>query len=65
MFSNLSLTLHPISYDLIIAGMMTYFAEEFGFSSTEVVALMGVHTLGEARAANTGFVVRIRNKLCG
>jgi Peroxidase len=39
--------------------MMDYFAKEFGFTSTEVVALMGVHTLGEARATNSGFQVRL------
>ena len=36
---------------------MAYFATEFGFNSTEVVALMGIHTLGQAVTDNSGFVV--------
>ena len=35
--------------------MMSYFGKEFGFTSTEVVALMGVHTLGQASSTNSGF----------
>ena len=36
---------------------MKFFATEFGFSATEVVALMGVHTLGSAKETNSGFKV--------
>ncbi len=36
---------------------MDYFADEFGFNSTEVVALLGVHTMGSAFVANSGFSV--------
>ena len=36
---------------------MKFFATEFGFSETEVVALMGVHTLGSAKETNSGFKV--------
>ena len=39
-------------------GLMDFFATEFGFSETEVVALMGVHTLGSAKSTNSGFRVR-------
>jgi hypothetical protein len=38
---------------------MDYFADEFGFNSTEVVALLGVHTMGSAFVANSGFSVCI------
>ncbi len=34
---------------------MTYFAETFGFSPKEVVALTGAHTLGKAHRRNLGF----------
>ncbi len=40
-----------------MAGVMSYFANEFGFNSSQVVALMGVHTLGEASTSNSGFSV--------
>jgi len=43
------------SSNLNYKGMMDYFAKEFNFTSAEVVALMGVHTLGEARTNNSGF----------
>ena len=36
---------------------MKFFATEFGFNATEVVALMGVHTLGSAKETNSGFKV--------
>ena len=36
---------------------MKFFATEFGFSETEVVALMGVHTLGSAHEDNSGYRV--------
>jgi len=35
--------------------MEQYFADEFGFTSREMVALMGAHTLGRARAEDSGF----------
>ena len=36
-------------------GLMTFFAEEFGFSPRQVTALMGAHTLGKADILNSGF----------
>merc|ERR1711915_965035 len=36
-------------------GLMNFFATEFGFTAEEVVALMGVHTLGGAEIYNSGF----------
>ena len=39
--------------------MMSWFATEFGFSPQEVVALMGIHTLGKASARNSGFEVNM------
>jgi len=36
-------------------GLMDFFATEFGFTADEVVALMGVHTLGGAETYNSGF----------
>jgi len=38
---------------------MNYFAKEFGFNSSQVVALMGVHTLGSAHTNNSGFSVSV------
>jgi len=35
--------------------LMDFFATEFGFTADEVVALMGVHTLGGAETGNSGF----------
>jgi hypothetical protein len=34
---------------------MKFFADEFGFSPNETVALMGAHTLGSAIPHNSGF----------
>ena len=36
---------------------MKYFSDEFGLTPAEIVALMGVHTLGEAEIENAGFKV--------
>jgi len=35
--------------------IMSYFSQEFGFSTLEVTALMGAHTLGRANILNSGF----------
>ena len=35
-------------------GLVTYFADNFGFNENETVALMGAHTLGGAATANSG-----------
>jgi len=43
------------SANLDYTGVMNYFAKEFGFNSSQVVALMGVHTLGSAHTNNSGF----------
>jgi hypothetical protein len=40
------------------AGLMKFFADEFGFSPNETVALMGAHTLGSAIPHNSGFKAR-------
>jgi hypothetical protein len=37
---------------------MKFFADEFGFSPNETVALMGAHTLGSAIPHNSGFKAR-------
>ncbi len=37
------------------AGVMSFFADEFGFSVNETVALLGAHTLGSANTHNSGF----------
>ena len=36
-------------------GLMDFFSTEFGFSTREVTALMGAHTLGNAEISNSGF----------
>jgi len=36
-------------------GLMDFFSKEFGFSTREVTALMGAHTLGNAEISNSGF----------
>jgi len=44
---------HPPG-DLDHDGLVTYFADNFGFNENETVALMGAHTLGGAATANSG-----------
>jgi len=36
-------------------GVMDFFAEEFGFTVAETVALLGAHTLGKTTTKNSGF----------
>jgi len=36
-------------------GLMDFFSKEFGFTTREVTALMGAHTLGNAEISNSGF----------
>lgn len=46
---------HLPSADLDTAGLLEYFATEFGFDERDTVAIMGAHTLGTLSQENSGY----------